>query len=107
MKDFEQEAYYKLFGQNRTNRQNRMNLNDLLRGDSAALPKLYKSLFMVGAASRNTILGLEDMNTIGHEGDRHFVPVSIVPIELDGKNIVQQPPPNHTPSGASVPTTCL
>lgn len=98
VKSFEQEANYKLFGQNRTNLLTKMNLNGLLRGDSTARAELYKSLFMVGAASPNMILQLENMNKIGPAGDKHFVPVNMIPIELAGQNIVPQPPAND-PAG--------
>jgi hypothetical protein len=46
----------------------------------------------VGAASPNMILQMENMNKIGAAGDRHFVPVNMVPIELAGQNIVPQQP---------------
>ena len=101
VKAFEQEANYKLFGQNRNNLLTKMNLNGLLRGDSTARAELYKSLFMVGAASPNMILRLENMNTIGPDGDKHFVPVNMVPIELAGQNIVPQPPTNDPTGGNS------
>ena len=105
VKSFEQEANYKLFGQNRTNLLTKMNLNGLLRGDSTARAELYKSLFMVGAASPNTILRLENMNTIGPDGDKHFVPVNMIPIELAGQNIVPQRAANDPATTNQPPTT--
>ena len=98
VKAFEQEANFKLFGQNRTNLLTKMNLNGLPRGDSTARAELYKSLFMVGAASPNMIPRLENMNTIGPDGDKHVVPVNMLPIELAGQNIVPHPPAND-PAG--------
>jgi HK97 family phage portal protein len=94
VKAFEREANDKLFGQNRTNLLTKMNLNGLPRGNSRARTGLYKSLFMVGAASPNMIPRLENMNTIGPDGDKHFVPVNMVPIELAGQTIVPQPASN-------------
>ena len=108
VKAFEQEANYKLFGQNRNNLLTKMNLNGLLRGDSTARAELYKSLFMVGAASPNTILRLENMNTIGPDGDKHFVPVNMVPIELAGMNAAAQSAsndPDHGHVADQPPTT--
>ncbi|MEI9964390.1 MAG: phage portal protein [Caulobacteraceae bacterium] len=75
VKTFEEEADYKLFGPN--NRQGfctRMNLRGLLRGDSASRSDYYWQLWQMGALTINDILRLEDMNTIGPDGDIRFVP---------------------------------
>lgn len=56
------------------------NVSGLLRGDSAARAKFYKDNFMVGAFSPNQILALENMNGIGPEGDKHYVPLNMIAI---------------------------
>jgi HK97 family phage portal protein len=73
VKIFEEEANYKLFGANRSGLFTKMNLRGLLRGDNASRADYYSKLFGVGALSINDILGLEDMNGIGADGDTRFV----------------------------------
>jgi HK97 family phage portal protein len=45
----------------------------LLRGDQAARASFYKDLFGVGAISPNDIRELENMNSLGPQGDQYFV----------------------------------
>lgn len=97
VKTFEQEADYKLFGQNRSSLRTKINVNGLLRGDSAARASLYKSLFDVGAASPNMILRREDMNTVGPMGDQHFVPLNMIPLDKAGE-------PRDTATRTAAPT---
>lgn len=75
----EQEADVKLHDQN--NVITKINLNGLLRGDSAARGQFYNTLWNIGVLSTNQILRLEDMNPIGPEGDQRFVPLNMVTLE--------------------------
>ena len=100
VKVFEQEANNKLFGANRAGLETRMNVNGLLRGDSAARAELYKTLFMVGAASPNSILRLEGMNSVGKAGDQHFVPLNMVPIHLAEEAALKRTAPAPKPDAA-------
>lgn len=59
-------------------------IEGLLRGDSKARAEFYGGLFQVGALSPNQILELENMNGVGPEGDRRFVPMNMIPLDLAG-----------------------
>lgn len=58
----------------------KFNMNALLRGDMKTRADFYAKMFGVGAFSPNRILGLEDEDGIGAEGDEHFVQAGYVPI---------------------------
>jgi len=97
VKRFEEEADYKLFGNNRQGFFTKMNLNGLLRGDSTARATLYAAMFKMAGLSPNDILRLEDMNTIGKDGDRRFIDANLIPLDkLDEKfaaDIAPKPAP--------------
>lgn len=84
-KRFEDEADYKLFGQNRRGLYTKMNMNALLRGDMKSRMEFYKGMQMVGAYSPNRILELEDENTLGADGDMHVMQQQMVPLEFIAK----------------------
>lgn len=93
---FEEEADYKLFGlNNRRGFYTKMNLNALLRGDSASRAALYKGLFEMGALSTNDILRLEDMKTIGPDGDKRFRSTNLVPLDEVTPPVKALPPPSE------------
>lgn len=71
VKRFEDEAEWKLFGQNRMGLYTRIDMRGLMRGDAAARATYYKAMREMGAYSVNRILELEDENTIGKDGDVH------------------------------------
>ncbi|RVD44197.1 phage portal protein [Mesorhizobium sp. M4A.F.Ca.ET.020.02.1.1] len=71
VKRFEDEADFKLFGQNRGNLYTKINMRALMRGDSKTRGEYYKLMREAGAYSPNRILELEDENTIGSDGDIH------------------------------------
>ncbi|MBY9039460.1 phage portal protein, partial [Pseudomonas fluorescens] len=71
VKRFEDEAEWKLFGQNRQKLYTKIDMRALMRGDMAARIAYYKGMSSVGAYSPNRILELEDENTLGPEGDIH------------------------------------
>lgn len=52
-----------------------------LRGDSAARAAFYKEMFNLGAFSQNDIRERENENPIPG-GDRYFVPLNMVPLDL-------------------------
>jgi HK97 family phage portal protein len=99
VKRFEDEADFKLFGQNRRGLYTKMNMNALLRGDMKARMEFYKGMQFVGAYSPNRILELEDENTLGPEGDIHVMQQQMVPLEFIAKG------PNQAlaPSEPSLP----
>jgi HK97 family phage portal protein len=57
------------------------NFEGLLRGDSQARAEFYRTMFNIGAFSPNMILGKENMNPIGEEGDFHMVQLNMVPLK--------------------------
>lgn len=71
-KRFEDEAKYKLLGNNRPGHINRINLKGLLAGDTKSRLEWYKGLREIGVLSADDILGLEDMPLIGKKkgGDK-------------------------------------
>ncbi|MCP1832821.1 phage portal protein [Bradyrhizobium sp. USDA 4545] len=73
VKRLEDEAEYKLFGQNRQKLYTKIDMRGLMRGDAAARGTYYKMMFDTGAYSPNRILELEDENTIGPDGDVHVL----------------------------------
>lgn len=103
VKRFEDEADYKLFGQNRSNFYTKMNMRALMRGDSKTRGEYYKLMREVGAYSANRILELEDENTIGPEGDKHTMQASYTTLErigeepVAGPDIVPPEDPSDTP----------
>lgn len=56
-------------------------VDGLLRGDVQSRGDFYVKLFGIGALTANQILRLENMSTIGPDGDRRFVSANLVPIE--------------------------
>lgn len=95
VKRFEDEADFKLFGQNRSAYYTKMNMRALMRGDSAGRATFYKQMFDMGAYSPNRILELEDENTIGPDGDKHLVQLNLTTLEKAGEQpqAQQQRPP--------------
>lgn len=85
VKRFEDEADFKLFGQNRRNLYTKMNMNALLRGDMKARLEFYKGMVQIGAYSPNHVLEYEDENTIGPDGDIHVMQEQMVPLEFIAK----------------------
>lgn len=85
-KRFEDEADFKLFGQNRQGFYTKMNLNGLMRGDAKARMEFYRGMREIAAFSVNDILRLEDMNTIGPEGEKRVMQSQYTTIERIGED---------------------
>lgn len=81
VKAFEEEADYKLFGNNRQSFFTKLDLRGLLRGDNQSRAEYYAKLHGVGALSTNEIRALEDFNNIGPDGDRRFVSTNLQPLD--------------------------
>lgn len=58
----------------------KMNLNGLMRGDSAARSEFYRTMFNIGVFSPNDIRRLEDENPVPG-GDIRLVPLNMVSLE--------------------------
>lgn len=92
VKRFEDEADYKLFGeQNRQGLYTKMNMRALMRGDSKTRGEYYKLMREVGAYSPNRILELEDENTIGDIGDIHTMNSTYTTLDRIGEEPVAPP----------------
>lgn len=103
VKRFEDEADFKLFGQNRANLYSKMNMNALLRGDTAARSVWYKMMRENGCFSVNDILRLEDQNTIGPEGDKRVMQSQYTTLEQIGNAPITPPSAPSPASPASTP----
>ncbi len=58
---------------------------ELLRGDADSRADYYRKLFEIGVLSPNEIRTFEDLNKI-KDGDEHFVPLNLSPIDSINKN---------------------
>ncbi len=96
VKRFEDEADYKLFGQNRSSLYTKMNMRALMRGDAKTRGEYYKLMREVGAYSANRILELEDENTIGPDGDKRVMQSQYTTLEKIG----EEPPKPAAGAGA-------
>ncbi len=81
----------------------KFSMQALLRGDSESRARFYTQLFNIGVFSQNDILKLEDRNTIGPIGDRRYVPLNFVPVDMvdeviKGKTQPADPSIDVTPS---------
>jgi HK97 family phage portal protein len=94
VKIFEEEANYKLFGDNRQGYFTKMDLRGLLRGDSASRATFYKQMFELGMTI-NQVLGLEDFPGIGADGDVSFVSNNVQTLDraIRGQPMKTQPKP--------------
>lgn len=60
-------------------------VDGLLRGDTQSRFDAYQKGFQVGGFSVNEILELENRNPIGEEGDKRFVPMNMIPLDMVGE----------------------
>ena len=94
-KRLEDEADYKLFGQNRQGLYTKINLNALMRGDAKSRGEFYQLMRQIGAMSVNDILALEDMNPIGPEGDKRVMQSQFTTLERIGEDPAPPEPPDE------------
>lgn len=92
-KRLEDEADYKLFGQNRQGLYTKINLNALMRGDAKSRGEFYQLMRQMGVFSVNDILALEDMNPIGPEGDKRVMQSQFTTLEQIGEDPAPPAPP--------------
>lgn len=100
VKRFEDEAEFKLFGQNRQGLYTKIDMRGLMRGDMAARIAYYKDMVGIGAYCPNRVLELEDENTIGPDGDIHVMQNQNVTLEqiANGVGIPTAPGSTVTPT---------
>lgn len=78
MTRWEEESERKLFALDSANFFARHNVEELLRGDSAARSEFLRQMFNIGAMSQNDVRERNDMNPIGPEGDIYYVPAQLL-----------------------------
>lgn len=108
----EQEADRKLFGlSSSSNLYTKIGVNALLRGDMAARSSFYKEMYYLGVLSINEIRQLEDMNSIGEDGDARFVQANMMPLhraleepeEPEEPEELEEPEPEEEPEEPEEP----
>lgn len=72
------------------------NIEGLLRGDTAARAAFYNALWNLGVISVNEIRVKEDLNPIGPEGDKRFVPLNYTTLDKAGEPDEMQTGPDGT-----------
>ena len=60
---------------------NRLDMRELMRGDSAARSAYYKERWQLGSMSSNEIRHAEGENGMGEDGDRYYVPLNYAPVD--------------------------
>lgn len=86
IKRFEQEYNRKLFRESDKGKYYvEFNVQGLLRGDAVARAEYYTKMWGIGNLSNNEIRGLENKNPV-ENGDKHFVPLNMIPVENIGKD---------------------
>jgi HK97 family phage portal protein len=100
---FEDEANYKLFGQNRPGYFTKMNMNALMRADAATRAAFYQTLRQQGVVSANELRDLEDMNRIpaSEGGDKLVMQSQYTTLEKIGET----PEPPASPALPVPPAT--
>lgn len=74
----EQEANIRLFGQRSVGAvYSRMNLAGLLRADPKTRGEYYRALINGGIMSINEVRELEELNSIGADGDQHYIQMNM------------------------------
>jgi HK97 family phage portal protein len=86
----EQEANVRLFGARSQGAiYSRMNLAGLLRADPRTRGEYYRSLINSGVMSINEVRELEELNSIGEDGDEHYMQLNMTTVEriADGDSV--------------------
>lgn len=94
---FEQEADYKLFGQNRQGFFTKMDLKGLLRGDFKSRQEGLQIMRRNGIVSGNEWRRLEDLEEIGRAGDKYIVEGNMTTLDQVGEKPVAAQVPAGDP----------
>lgn len=78
----EQELTTKLFFESESDSYFKINMKGMLRGDIRTQTEHYRVGLNNGIYSLNDVLGIEDRNGIGPEGDKRYLNSNLVPMEL-------------------------
>src|SRR6185436_8648081 len=88
----EQEANVRLFGARTQGAMySRMNLAGLLRADPRTRGEYYRSLINAGVMSINEVRELEELNSIGPDGDEHYIQLNMTTLGrvAEGENVTK------------------
>lgn len=78
----EEEFNYKVFTEVESKKYYvKFNLNSMLRADSKTRAEYYKEMIGTGVMSVNKVLELEDMDSIGEMGDKHFMSLNFTTLD--------------------------
>lgn len=81
----ESEANMKLFPDRQRGKVfSKLNMNSLLRGDVVTRAEYYRTMVNIGVMSVNEIRGLEDLNPLGADGDKHYMQLNMTTIDKVG-----------------------
>ena len=92
---WEQEANIRLFGMRAQGAvYSRMNLAGLLRADPKTRGEYYRALINAGVMSINEVRELEELNSIGPDGDEHYIQLAMTTVKrvADGENMPKEAP---------------
>ena len=59
----------------------KFNLNSMMRADSKTRAEYYKEMIGTGVMTINNALELEDMDSIGEMGDKHFMSLNFTTLD--------------------------
>lgn len=76
----EEEMNFKIYGED-TSRYVKFNLTSSLRGDSKTRVEYYKEMLSMGVFSINDVRALEEENSIGELGDKHYFSLNFTTLE--------------------------
>jgi HK97 family phage portal protein len=96
----EQEANIRLFGMRSQGAvYSRMNLAGLLRADPATRGEYYRALINAGVMSINEVRELEELNSIGSDGNEHYIQLNMTTVKrvAEGENMPKEAPPAPPP----------
>ncbi|KKL90055.1 hypothetical protein LCGC14_1908510, partial [marine sediment metagenome] len=79
----------------RVNTSFNFNLDALLRADIKTRFESYQTGFMNSIYSTNEIRQIEGMNSIGEEGEKHYRPIQLVPLDTPVQTPEEEPEPTE------------
>lgn len=85
----------------------KLNLNALMRGDTAARAAFYTAMLDRGVFSINDVRRLEDMNGIGSDGDKRMVPRNMTTLAMLGVEPTAPVAPEPAPAGDEAPLNLI
>lgn len=100
----EQEANVRLFGARAQGTvYSKINLNGLMRADPKTRGEYYRSLINAGVMSINEVRELEELNSIGSDGDEHYLQTNMTTLARIASGENQQQPSAAAPADPQQP----